>query len=341
MKKLFCLSLLVVFCALNVFAVSSFAGNTTVQTNCDLYRLTDYSVFVRNNAQVQSSDFEGMTAVVNQLHARNFAFGEKLRGNTCPSLVIGNSFYGASGKAYQFITSPTRQVRLNVERNPYPSFSLPNLKVQPNLDLNYVSNGLLNLSQNLAQAETRTVTRQDSFGNLYLTVTGNQTLNSIFISDADLSNREIILSGRADQILVLNFTSQSVAIQYAKINVIGLKIRNIIWNFPNTFELRLGNVGGANSNYLDKQDGSAGLQGYVVAPVALVTAVDMKITGGLYADSIETTFGRATVQVNLPPDAGHENPCLQIGNPQCGVGAQPTPVKPQPTPPPAVIPKPR
>lgn len=328
MKKIFFLSLFVSF--------NAFAGNTTLQTNCNLERLTDYSVFVRDNAQVQSSDFEGMTAVVNQLQARNFAFGEKLRGN-CPSLVIGNSFYGASGKAYQHVVSPTRQVRLNVERNPYPNFSLGALKVVPSLDLNYLSDSLLTLSQNLAQSETRTVQRQDQFGNLYLTVGGNQTLNSIFISDADLSNREITLSGGPNQILVLNFTGQSVAIQYAKVNVVGLKIRNIIWNFPNTFELRLGNVGGANSNYLDKQDGSAGLQGYVLAPLARVNAEEMKITGGLYVDSIVTTLGRATVQVNLPPDAGYENPCLQISHPQCAA----VPVKPQPTPPPAVIPKPR
>lgn len=299
-------------------AVSS-TSNALAQTKCNLHRLADYGLFTKTESSVQSSDVEGMTGTLEQLTAVNFAFGEKL-SKSCPSLVVNKSFYGSSGYAANFVAAPSKNISLQVTKNPYPNFSLGNLKVYPTLNLNFVADQMSDLSLQLAQLNTKSVNASLVNQNLQLIVGPNLKVNTITLAQLNtLEDGSISIYGNADQILVINFLSTNVSLQRLNIAVKGIKIKNIIWNFVNAAELRLANIGGSNSNYTDTQDGSVGLQGYVLAPHAIVQAEEMKITGGLYVNTLAALTHKATAQINLPPDQDYDNPCMEPGLPNCSI----------------------
>lgn len=322
MKKIITLLLLSTACS---------TSTALTQTKCNPNRLADYGLFTKAESSVQSSDVEGMTGSLEQLTAVHFAFGEKL-SKACPSLVINKSFYGSSGYAANFVAAPTKNVSLQVSKNPYPNFSLGSLKVSSSLNLNAVSAQLNGLSLQLAQLNTKSVSASLTNQNLQLVVEPSLKVNAITLSQlSTLEDGSITIYGNSEQVLVINFLSANVSLRRLNIRVQGIKIKNIIWNFVNASELRLANIGGSNSNYADTQDGSVGLQGYILAPNALVQAEEMKITGGLYVNALEALTHKATAQINLPPDQDYDNPCMVPGLPNCSVNnpaPAPTP-KPQ------------
>ena len=272
---------------------------------CQLSNIFNFSVYASNDISAHSSDFQGLTGAGGSINVRHFRFGP-LGGHECGiGVSVAKSFNGEHGSMDGILemTNPKATYYLG-DKYGYSSFTVSKVVSSSHVHHPTVIQHMHDMSNHYASLNVTKDVKVEDAGELKF-ITGAEKIQVIELNNQQFfKNKNIRLIGKSNQTVIINVEGAFVNIHNLTLNVLGVKIRNIVWNFHQARSLKMNYIAGYNTLVplgAGPYDPSLGWQGYIFAPHADIYLEEMKLTGAVYGKNILTSSNLSTAQVNLPP----------------------------------------